>query len=64
MGISFETAVKKIRDDGNFKMVTFQVSKSHLPIELVFSETNSNIIESEDWQEGDQVVIKIDRITK
>jgi hypothetical protein len=55
MGISFETSIKKIRDDGNLKMVTFQVSRSHHPLELVFSETNSNVIEREDWQEGDQV---------
>ena len=64
MGISFATAVKKIRDDGNFKMVTFQASKSHRSLELVFSETNSSIIDSEDWQEGDQVVIRIERVTK
>jgi hypothetical protein len=64
MGISFATEVKKIRDDGNFKMVTFQASRSHRPLELVFSEINSGIIESEDWQEGDQVVVKIERITK
>ena len=64
MGISFATEVKKIRDDGNFKMVTFQASRSHRPLELVFSEINSGIIESEDWQEGDQIVVKIERITK
>jgi hypothetical protein len=64
MGISFTTAVKKIQDDGNFKKMTFQASPSHRPLELVFSETNSNIIEGEDWQEGDQVVVKIERITK
>jgi hypothetical protein len=64
MGISFETGVKKIRNDGNLKMVTFQVSRNHHPLELVFSETNSNIIEREDWQEGDQVVGKIERISK
>lgn len=64
MGISFETGVKKIRNDGNLKMVTFQVSRDHYPLELVFGETNSNIIEKEDWQEGDQVVIKIERISK
>ena len=64
MGISFETGVKKIRNDGNLKMVTFQVSRYHYPLELVFGETNSNIIEKEDWQEGDQVVVKIERISK
>jgi hypothetical protein len=64
MGISFATEVKKIRDDGNFKTLTFQVTRSHRPLELVFSETNSSIIESEDWQEGDQVVVKIERIAK
>ena len=64
MGISFETGVKKIRNDGNLKMVTFQVSRGHYPLELVFGETNSNIIEKEDWQEGDQVVVKIERISK
>ena len=64
MGISFTTAVKKIQDDGNFKKMTFQASPSHRPLELVFSETNSSIIEGEDWQEGDQVVVKIERITK
>ncbi|HEY3525250.1 MAG TPA: hypothetical protein VGK47_03565 [Nitrososphaeraceae archaeon] len=64
MGISFETGVKKIRNDGNLKMVTFQVSRDHYPLELVFGETNSNIIEKEDWQEGDQVVVKIERISK
>ncbi len=64
MGISFATEVKKIREDGNFKTVTFQESRIHRPLELVFSETNSSIIESEDWQEGDQIVVKIERITK
>jgi hypothetical protein len=64
IGISFETGVKKIRNDGNLKMVTFQVSRDHYPLELVFGETNSNIIEKEDWQEGDQVVVKIERISK
>lgn len=64
MGISFETGVKKIRNDGSLKMVTFQVSRNHHPLELVFSETNSNIIEKEDWHEGDQVVVKIERISK
>jgi hypothetical protein len=63
MGISFETSIKKIRDDGNLEMMTFQVSRSHHPLELVFSETNSNVIEREDWQEGDQVVVKIERIS-
>jgi hypothetical protein len=62
MGISFETGIKRIRDDGKLKMVTFQVSRRHHPLELVFSETNSNVIESEDWREGDQVVVKIERI--
>jgi hypothetical protein len=38
MGISFETGIKTIRDDGNLKMVTFQVSRNHYPLELVFSE--------------------------
>jgi hypothetical protein len=33
-------------------------------LELVFSGPNSNIIESEDWQEGDQVVVKIERTSK
>jgi len=64
MGISFETGVKKIRNDGNLKIVTFQVSRDHYPLELVFGETNSNIIEKEDWQERDQVVVKIERISK
>jgi hypothetical protein len=41
MGISFETGIKEIRDDGNLKMVTFQVSRNHHPLELVFSETTS-----------------------
>ena len=63
MGISFETSIKKMRDDGSLKMVTFQVSRSHHPLELVLSETNSNVIEREDWQEGDQVVVKIERIS-
>jgi hypothetical protein len=64
MGISFTTDIKKIRDDGNFKMVTFQASRSHRPLELIFSESNSNTIEGEDWQEGDQVVVKIERVPK
>jgi hypothetical protein len=64
MGISFTTDVKKIRDDGDSKKVTFQASRNHQPLELVFSGPNSNIIESEDWQEGDQVVVKIERIPK
>jgi hypothetical protein len=64
MGISFTTDVKKIRDDGEFKKVTFQASRKHQPLELVFSGPNSNIIESEDWQEGDQVVVKIERTSK
>jgi hypothetical protein len=64
MGISFATGIKKIRDDGNLKTVTFQVSRNHHPLELVFSETNSNVIEREDWQEGDQVVVKIERISE
>jgi hypothetical protein len=64
MGISFETGIKTIRDDGNLKMVTFQVSRNHHPLELVFSDTNSSIIEKEDWQEGDQVVVKIERVSK
>jgi hypothetical protein len=64
MGISFATGIKKICDDGNLKMVTFQVSRNHHPLELVFSETNSNVIEREDWQEGDQVVVKIERISE
>jgi hypothetical protein len=63
MGISFETGIRRIRDDGNLKMVTFPVSRRHQPLELVFSENNSNVIESEDWQEGDQVVVKIERIS-
>ena len=44
--------------------MTFQASPSHRSLELVFSETNSSIIECEDWQEGDQVVVKIERVTK
>ena len=64
MGISFTTGVKKIRDDGDFKKVTFQASRNHQPLELVFSGPNSSIIESEDWHEGDQVVVKIERIPK
>jgi hypothetical protein len=64
MGISFTTDVKKMRDDGSFKTVTFQASRNHQPLELVFSESNSNIIENEDWQVGDQVVIKIERVPK
>jgi hypothetical protein len=64
MGITFATDIKKIRDDGSFKKVTFQASRSHQPLELVFSEPNSNIIEGEDWQEGDQVVVKIERVPK
>jgi hypothetical protein len=63
MGISFETGIRRIRDDGKLKMVTFQVSRRHHPLELVFSKNNSNVIESEDWQEGDQVVVKIERIS-
>jgi hypothetical protein len=63
MGISFETSIKRIRDDGKLKMVTFQVSRTHHPLELVFSENNSNVIENEDWQEGDHVVVKIERIS-
>lgn len=59
MGISFTTDIKKLRNDGNFKMVTFQASRSHRPLELVFSESNSNTIEGEDWQEGDQVAVKL-----
>jgi hypothetical protein len=39
---------KKIRDDGNFKVVTFQLSRKHQPLELVFSGSNSNIIDVED----------------
>jgi hypothetical protein len=62
MGISFPTEIKKIRDDGNFKVVTFQSSRKHQPLELVFSGPNSNIIDGEDWQEGDQVTVKIERI--
>jgi hypothetical protein len=64
MGISFTTDVKKMRDDGGFKTVTFQASRNHQPLELVFSEPNSNIIEREDWQVGDQVTIKIERVSK
>ena len=64
MGISFTTDIKKIRNDGSFKMVTFQASRSHRPLELVFSESSSNIIEGEDWHEGDQVVVKIERVPK
>jgi hypothetical protein len=64
MGISFATEIKTIRDDGNFKKVTFQASRKHQPLELVFSESNSNIIDGEDWQEGDQVTIKIERNPK
>jgi hypothetical protein len=64
MGISFTTDVKKMRDDGSFKTVTFQASPNHQPLELVFSESNSSIIEREDWQVGDQVVIKIERVSK
>jgi hypothetical protein len=48
MGISFTTAVKKIRHDGNFKVVTFQLSRKHQPLELVFSGPNSNTIDGED----------------
>jgi hypothetical protein len=44
-------------------MVTFQVSRNHHPLELAFSETNSNVIERQDWREGDQVVVKIERIS-
>ena len=64
MGISFTTDVKKMRDDGGFKTVTFQASRNHQPLELVLSETNSNVIEREDWQVGDQVVVKIERVSK
>ena len=64
MGISFTTDVKKMRDDGSFKTVTFQASRNHQPLVLVFSESNSNIIENEGWQVGDQVAIKIERIPK
>ncbi|MGH9998055.1 MAG: hypothetical protein ACRD7F_08585 [Nitrososphaeraceae archaeon] len=53
-----------MRDDGSFKTVTFQASRNHQPLELVFSEPNSNIIDSEDWQVGDQVVVKIERVSK
>jgi hypothetical protein len=61
MGISFATEIKTIRDDGNFKVVTFQSSRKHQPLELVFSEPNSNIIDGEDWWEGDEVTVKIER---
>ena len=64
MGISFSTDIKTIRDDGNFKVVTFQASRKHQPLELVFSGPNSDIIEGEDWQEGDHVVVKIERISE
>jgi hypothetical protein len=53
-----------MRDDGSFKTVTFQASRNHQPLELVFSESNSNIIENEGWQVGDQVAIKIERVPK
>ena len=43
MGISFATDIKTIRDDGNFKVVTFQASRKHQPLELVFSGPNSDI---------------------
>lgn len=43
-------------------MVTFQASRKHQPLELVFNGPNSNIIEGEDWQEGDHVVVKIECI--
>ena len=49
---------------GTFKTVTFQASRNHQPLELVFSEPNSNIIDSEDWQVGDQVIVKIERVPK
>ncbi|MDQ3839485.1 MAG: hypothetical protein M3297_09480 [Thermoproteota archaeon] len=64
MGISFTTDIKKIRDDGDLKMVTFQASRNHRPLELIFSISNSNIIEGEDWQEGDRVEVKIERVSK
>jgi hypothetical protein len=64
MGISFTTNVKKIRGDGDFKKLTLQASRNHQPLDLVFSGPNSNIIESEDWQEGEQVVVKIERNPK
>jgi hypothetical protein len=64
MGISFTTDVKKIQEDADFRKVTFQASRNHQPLEFVFSGPNSNFIENEDWQEGDQVVVKIDRIPK
>jgi hypothetical protein len=64
MGISFTTDVKKMRDDGGFKTVTFQASRNHQPLVLVFSEPNSNIIEREDWQIGDQVIVRIERVSK
>ena len=43
MGISFATEIKIIRDDGNFKVVTFQSSRKHQPLELVFSGPNSKL---------------------
>jgi cell division GTPase FtsZ len=64
MGISFTTDVKRVRDDGGFKTVVFQASKNHRPLELVFSQPNSDIIEREDWQAGDQVIVKIERVPK
>jgi hypothetical protein len=64
MGISFTTDVKRLRDDGSFKTVVFQASKKHQPLELVFGQPNYDIIEKEDWQEGDQVIIKIERVSK
>jgi hypothetical protein len=64
MGISFTTDVKRVRDDGSFKTVVFQASKNHQPLELVFGQPNSDIIEREDWQAGDQVTVKIERVPK
>lgn len=64
MGISFTTDVKRMRDDGGLKTVVFQASRNHQPLELVFSQPNSDIIEREDWQVGDQVVVKIERVPK
>jgi hypothetical protein len=64
MGISFTTDVKRVKDDGSFKTVVFQASKNHQPLELVFGQSNSDIIEREDWQVGDQVTVKIERVPK
>jgi hypothetical protein len=64
MGISFTTDIKKIRDDGDLKVVTFQASRNHRPLELIFGGSNSNTIDGEEWQEGDQVVVKIERVPK